>query len=193
MPITEKNCRPAVPKRKPALLSFILRRKPGMDHTHGLLDLGFMVLACRIGRSGVSTRKREGDGATPAARMAILGGYRNPARFGPRQGCGQLRPASPRIGWCDAPSHPAYNRPVKLPFRSGHESMIRTERQYDICLVLDWNIHPRSRNRGSAIFLHQTEEPSRPTAGCVALDPDDMRRLLPRLLVAGRRHILVRP
>lgn len=165
-----------------------VRRAPG-GGGRGLLAAGGAVVACMLGRGGVAVCKREGDGATPAARMTVLGGYRNPRRFRLSPGAGALVPADAGLGWCDAPEHPAYNRPVRLPFRYGHESMLRDDRLYDICLVLDWNIRPRARRRGSAIFLHLTNPEGTPTAGCIALEPGRMRILLPRLI--GRKIVVL--
>ena len=51
----------------------------------------------------------------------------------------------------------------------------------DIVGVLDYNIRPRVAGRGSAIFFHIAKDDLAPTAGCVALRPRDMERLLPRL------------
>jgi L,D-peptidoglycan transpeptidase YkuD (ErfK/YbiS/YcfS/YnhG family) len=47
--------------------------------------------------------------------------------------------------------------------------------------ILDYNMRPRVGRRGSAIFFHLARPDLSPTAGCVALHPADMRRLLPRL------------
>jgi L,D-peptidoglycan transpeptidase YkuD (ErfK/YbiS/YcfS/YnhG family) len=58
------------------------------------------------------------------------------------------------MGWCDAPADANYNRRVRLPFRAKHEKMLRDDRLYDVCIVLDWNIRPRRRNGGSAIYMH---------------------------------------
>jgi L,D-peptidoglycan transpeptidase YkuD (ErfK/YbiS/YcfS/YnhG family) len=66
--------------------------------------------------------------------------------------------------------------------------LARDDRQYDVLVVLDWNLGRRSLGRGSAIFLHQTASPSRSTAGCVALEPAALRRLLAR---CPRRAVLV--
>jgi L,D-peptidoglycan transpeptidase YkuD (ErfK/YbiS/YcfS/YnhG family) len=44
------------------------------------------------------------------------------------------------------------------------------------------------RGLGSAIFLHIAREGFAPTQGCVAIAPETMRRLLPRL---SRRAVLV--
>jgi len=85
-------------------------------------------------------------------------------------------------GWCDAPTHPAYNRPVRLPFAASHETMWRTDALYDICIVLDWNMEPgRARDRGSAIFAHLAKDGYRPTEGCIALARRDMVWLLARI------------
>jgi L,D-peptidoglycan transpeptidase YkuD (ErfK/YbiS/YcfS/YnhG family) len=160
-----------------------LVRAPGRAAHHGLLRTGSVVYRCRIGRSGISVRKREGDGATPAGMLPVLGGYRKPGLgFGPATR--RLRAITDDLGWCDAPKSPRYNRPVELPFAASHEKMLRPDRLYDVCLVLDWNVTRRARNRGSAIFLHLTRPDGGPTEGCIAIDPALMRRLLPRLLSA---------
>ncbi|MEM9277538.1 MAG: L,D-transpeptidase family protein, partial [Pseudomonadota bacterium] len=84
-------------------------------------------------------------------------------------------------GWCDDDQSANYNRPVKLPYKGSHEKMARTDRLYDVCIVLDYNIKPVKRGKGSAIFFHQTSKTLDPTAGCIAINPDDMRRMLPYL------------
>jgi L,D-peptidoglycan transpeptidase YkuD (ErfK/YbiS/YcfS/YnhG family) len=68
--------------------------------------------------------------------------------------------------------------------------MMRKDGLYDVCLVLDWNITARSRNRGSAIFMHLIRPGYEPTAGCVALHPRDMRRILPYLRKDTKIRIL---
>jgi L,D-peptidoglycan transpeptidase YkuD (ErfK/YbiS/YcfS/YnhG family) len=50
-----------------------------------------------------------------------------------------------------------------------------------MCLVLDWNIRPRLRGRGSAIFFHLARSGFTPTQGCVAVTARVMARLLPYL------------
>lgn len=165
-------------------------RAPGRKAHHALLRAGGAVYPCRMGRSGISVLKREGDGATPAGTLLVLGGYRKPG-FDFSAAMRRLAPAGPDLGWCDAPQSPRYNRPVRLPFKASHERMLRSDRLYDVCLVLEWNLARRARNRGSAIFLHLTRPDGGPTEGCIAIDPALMRRLLPRLL--GGAAVVVRP
>src|ERR687897_745864 len=88
---------------------------------------------------------------------------------------------SPTRGWCEVPNDRNYNRPVAIPYGASHERMLRDDRLYDACIVLDWNISPRRRGRGSAIFFHLARPGFTPTEGCVAVTLATMRRLLPKL------------
>ena len=128
--------------------------------------------------------KREGDGGTPVAAMRVLWGYFRPDKMARPTCRAPLRPLTTEFGWCDDASSARYNRLVRLPLAEGHEVMWRRDGLYDVVFVLDWNMSPRHAGRGSAIFLHCAKPGMPPTLGCVALRPDDMRRLLPRL---GRR------
>ena len=47
--------------------------------------------------------------------------------------------------------------------------MLSADDLYDACIVLDWNIRPRRRGRGSAIFFHLARPDFTPTQGCVAV------------------------
>jgi L,D-peptidoglycan transpeptidase YkuD (ErfK/YbiS/YcfS/YnhG family) len=167
-----------------------VRARPGKP-AQGWLRLGPHALPCALGRSGISAAKREGDGATPLARMRLLGGYFRTGQgrdIAPGRAGLPMRPIARDLGWCDAPQSPSYNRPVRLPFPAGHERMSRPDRLYDAVLVLDWNIRPRVRNRGSAIFLHLARPGFAPTEGCIAVS----RRTMSRLLAALRPGAAVR-
>jgi L,D-peptidoglycan transpeptidase YkuD (ErfK/YbiS/YcfS/YnhG family) len=161
-------------------MTLTVRARPGKP-TQGLLNWNGIVFPCALGRGGIRAIKREGDGATPLGSMPLLSGYFRKGRmFSPRS---KLPLASIRNndGWCDQPQDRNYNRPVKLPYAASAESMIRSDRLYDCCIVLDYNITPRRRGMGSAIFFHIAREGFLPTEGCVAVDPAVMRRLLPHL------------
>lgn len=160
----------------------ILAVRPSpLDRRRGILQAGPLRLACALGRSGTTIRKREGDGATPVAAMRFLSAYRRPGGAALPPVSLPVRRARGTDGWCDAPGHAAYNRPVLLPFPASAETMRRRDRLYDFVVVLDWNIAERRRGAGSAIFLHICAPGYRPTEGCVAISPADMRRLAPFL------------
>lgn len=144
----------------------------------GTATWGGLSFPCTLGRSGVTTTKTEGDGATPAGRFLIRRGLYRADRLD--------RPASPlpfttiseTDGWCDAPSDPAYNRPVTLPFAASHEVMWRDDHLYDVVVVLGHNDDPPQPGAGSAIFLHVAAPDYAATEGCVALSQSDLLKVL---------------
>lgn len=152
----------------------------------GRLHAGALALPCALGPAGITPLKREGDGATPAGRFRLVRAVWREDR-GPRPRTA-LALAAIRPGdlWCDDPRAALYNRPAQAPFRDGCERMIRDDRLYDVVITLDHNQRPRVRGRGSAIFFHLAREGFAPTQGCVAIAPEAMRRLLPRLRRAAR-------
>jgi len=158
-----------------------VRHRPGHKIHHGLLEFDDTAIPCFLGRSGISTNKCEGDGTTPAGIYRLLFGYYRKDRIRKPETLLPFNTIRPNQGWCDDPWSPNYNRLVRLPFNRSHEVMTRGDRLYDICIVLDHNIHPQIRGRGSAVFFHLSSVEHRPTEGCIAIDPDHMRFLLPLL------------
>jgi L,D-peptidoglycan transpeptidase YkuD (ErfK/YbiS/YcfS/YnhG family) len=57
--------------------------------------------------------------------------------------------------------------------------------------VLGHNDDPVIPGMGSAIFMHLADPQGRPTAGCVALKLDDLKRLLSRC--SPQTEIIIRP
>lgn len=165
---------------KPQTLKEIIVRPAPGDRCRAIVQAGSLRFPAALGRSGRSSRKREGDGATPIAAMRILFGYyRREKVSGPLLAQLPMAAIDATMLWCDAPDHANYNRPVRAPFKPSHEEMRRRDELYDICLVLDWNISSRRRNLGSAIFFHCAKPGYPPTQGCVAIAVRDMQRLLP--------------
>lgn len=165
----------------------LVRAAPGTG-SRAILQLGPLRIPAAIGRAGRTSRKREGDGATPIAAMALLSGFLRGDRVCMPPTALPLRRIGRSMLWCDQPDHTCYNRLVRAPFRRSHEEMHRADNLYDLCLVLDWNVTERRRHRGSAIFFHLARPGYEPTAGCIAVLRRDMIRLLPHL----RRGTVVR-
>lgn len=151
------------------------------NKTRALLQLGHLTFQAAIGRNGRTALKREGDGKTPITTMAALYGFHRGERMTALNTSLPMYRTRSNMLWCDAPTDPNYNRLVTAPFKASHEEMRRQDGLYDVCLVLDWNVTSRRRNLGSAIFMHMIRPGYEPTAGCVALHPRDMRRVLPHL------------
>lgn len=148
----------------------------------GRLVFDGLVLRCALGRGGVrpATEKREGDGATPAAILPLRRVLFRADRGAPPRCTVPVEPIAPEEGWCDDPSHPSYNRRLRLPCDASHERLWRDDHLYDVIGVLGWNDAPVERSRGSAIFLHLAWPDLRPTAGCIAVAERDLRMLLER-------------
>lgn len=167
---------------RPAALTWLrVHPLPGAP-TRGRLVAGAAVIPCALGRSGIRAVKREGDGASPRGAFRLRGGYFRPDRFGVRPASPlPLRAIRPDDGWCDAKTDRRYNCPIRLPSPTSAESMWREDGLYDLVLDLDHNRGPIRPGAGSAIFMHIAREGFKPTEGCVALRPADLRRLLRRL------------
>ena len=153
---------------------------PGAKSPQGFLEYAGNRLPCILGRGGIKADKREGDGATPAGAWPLRRVYYRPDRIAPPSTFLPVAPIRDNDGWCDDPADPLYNRPVPLPYRASAESMWRSDRLYDIIVVLGHNDEPVMPGLGSAIFMHLTDPQGRPTAGCLALELDDIKRLLLR-------------
>ncbi len=134
---------------------------------------------CALGYGGMRMDKREGDGATPVGRFPLRRVLYRPDRVSPPITALPVAPLSPGDGWCDDPTDPLYNRPVRLPYAGCRdERMWRADGLYDVVVVIGHNDDPVSPGMGSAIFLHVAKPDYRPTHGCIALARQDLLAIL---------------
>ena len=82
------------------------------------------------------------------------------------------------MGWCDDSTCKEYNKLVTTPFKYSYEKLSRKENVYDIVLVLNYNMSPTVKNKGSAIFIHVAKKNYRSTAGCVAIKKGELLNIL---------------
>ena len=141
---------------------------------------GLAPMRAIIGGAGLiaATAKREGDMATPVGRWALRHLYYRADLLGPVDAAIPACAITPQCGWCDDPAHHDYNRYVTLPFAASHEVMWRKDGAYDLVVTMGVNDAPPIAGRGSAIFLHCIAPGKTSTAGCVALERDDLLALL---------------
>ena len=66
-----------------------------------------------------------------------------------------------------------YNKLIKFPFKYSAEKLYITNNIYDIILVLNFNINPIIKNKGSAIFIHIAKKNYKSTEGCIAVSKKD--------------------
>jgi len=171
----------------------ILRLVPAVasgDHPTGLLYCDSEPLACAIGRGGMRSDKREGDGATPCGNFPLRRVFYRPDR-GPRPRTALPTEAlTESHGWCDAPGDPAYNTQVRLPYPGRSERLWRIDALYDLIVVIGYNDEPVVPGAGSAIFMHVAGPGLAPTEGCVALKKPELVQLLAALRLGDRIEIL---
>ncbi len=156
------------------------------DGTVGTLTVANREFACVLGKGGVVSAhaKREGDGATPAGTWKLRAGFWRADRLAKPGGPLDFQPIAPDMYWDDDPASPYYNT-LRRGAPPGHpERLHREDRVYDVVVPLGFNDDPVVPGRGSAIFLHMTKPARTPTAGCVALDPDDLLEFLALLPTA---------
>jgi L,D-peptidoglycan transpeptidase YkuD (ErfK/YbiS/YcfS/YnhG family) len=142
---------------------------------------GPLALPVALGRGGIKANKREGDGGTPRGvfRLKRLWWRSDRARRPPTRL--PVRPIRSDDGWCEDPRDRHYNEPMRLPANHPGDRLWREDRLYDFIIELDHNTRPRIAGRGSAVFVHVARPAFAPTAGCVALKTDALRRLIARV------------
>ena len=136
----------------------------------------FGPTSARIGRSGVSADRWEGDGSTPAGTFTLTEAFGN----GPDPGSGlPYRPVHDQDYWVGDSASPYYNTWQSGPpnGRFGYAEKLWTmPSSYRHAVVGDYNRTPVVPGRGSAIFLHVWNENA--TSGCVAIDLDRLVEIM---------------
>ena len=121
--------------------------------------------------------KVEGDGCTPQGSYSLRECYYRPDRLPSPITKLNIFQIKDNDGWVDDPNDINYNKHVKLPYNASHETLYRSDNLYDLFAVIGYNDDPVIPMKGSAIFFHVTNDFSA-TAGCVALNIDDLQYIL---------------
>ena len=85
------------------------------------------------------------------------------------------------MGWCDDPNSKDYNHLIRLPSKYSSEKLWLKENIYDIILIINYNLNPTIKYKGSAIFLHIAKKNYQSTRGCLAINKKDMRLLIRKI------------
>ncbi len=137
-----------------------------------------MALPVALGWGGIKANKREGDGGTPRGVFRLKRLWWRPDRMPRPLTHLSVRPITGADGWCEDPGDRRYNRPIRLAPGQPGDRLKREDALYDVIIELDHNTRPRIAGRGSAVFVHVARPGFAPTAGCIALKPDALRRLI---------------
>ncbi len=133
---------------------------------------------CAIGKKGIGNKKREGDKITPKGQYKIKFILYRRDRI--KKISTKLEKISIRknMGWCDDPKSKEYNKLIKLPFNFSHEKLYKKKNSYDVILVLNYNMRPTKKNKGSAIFIHVATRNFKKTDGCVAINKRSILKIV---------------
>ena len=138
----------------------------------------FPAFSGTIGTKGFASfgKKLEGDGKSPTGIFSLgtAFGY-NPSITTKMP----YRQATDDDFWVDDVRSADYNRWVRgRPQAASMEKMKREDGLYRHGIVIEYNMDPIVRGKGSAIFLHRWQEKGKSTRGCVAMPEDHILRLL---------------
>ena len=133
---------------------------------------------CAVGKRGISIKKKEGDFITPKGTFKIREIFYRKDRV--QNLITRLKKTVIRknMGWCDDPKSKKYNKLIYFPFKHSAEKFYRNDNIYDIILVLNFNMNPVKKNKGSAIFIHVAKKNFQPTQGCIALNKFELIKLV---------------
>ena len=149
----------------------------------GYLKYKDFKFKCALGRAGVGKKKIEGDNITPKGTFGIVKIYYRSDRIKKISSKYKLIKIIKTMGWCDDPKSRKYNQPIKLPSKYSHEILYRRDDIYDLILILNYNMKPTIKNKGSAIFIHVTKKNYKKTAGCIALKKADLLYLVKEIKI----------
>jgi L,D-peptidoglycan transpeptidase YkuD (ErfK/YbiS/YcfS/YnhG family) len=125
--------------------------------------------------------KREGDGCSPAGVFPITFAFGSAAKSEEPSIRLPYRQCTPTLRGVDDPASRYYNQVVDattvVPDWGTSEDMLRDDGLYRWGAFVAHNPDGRPA-AGSCIFLHLWRGPHSPTAGCTAMDEDNLRRLL---------------
>jgi L,D-peptidoglycan transpeptidase YkuD (ErfK/YbiS/YcfS/YnhG family) len=159
----------------------IIIRTAAGNRQRGWLWLHGRAIPVALGRGGILTDKREGDGATPRGVFhPIRLWWRDDRHARPRTAL-PVRRITAADAWSEDPADRRYNQPIRIANNEAGDRLMREDHLYDFIIEIDHNTRPRIPGRGSAVFLHLARDNFAPTAGCVGMTREAMLRLLARL------------
>ena len=147
----------------------------------GYLKYNDIKFKCALGKSGIGKKRIEGDNITPKGTFKIIKIYYRKDRIKKINSVFKIIEIKKDMGWCDDPESKKYNQLIKLPSKYRHEKLFRNDRIYDLMIVLNYNMSPVIKNKGSAIFIHIAKNNYNKTKGCIALKKKDLIEIISKI------------
>ncbi len=142
-----------------------------------------------MGKKGIGYKRKEGDLITPKGEYKIKYIMYRKDRVKKIKSKLKKVVIKKNMGWCNDPRSNKYNKLIKLPYNFGYEKLFRRENIYDIIVVLNYNMNPIIKNKGSAIFIHVAKKNFKKTEGCIAVKKIQLLKILKNLKIDGKVKI----
>ena len=140
-------------------------------------------IKCSIGKEGITRNKKEGDLKTPKGKFKLKLIFYRKDKIKILKTSLKKIAIQKNMGWCDDIKSKKYNKLISFPFKYSAEKLWREDNIYDVAIVLNYNLNPVKKNKGSAIFLHIAKKNYIPTKGCIAINRKDMLSLIANLKI----------
>ena len=147
----------------------------------GYLKYKNFKFRCALGKGGIKQKEREGDFITPKGKFKLIKIYYRSDRIKKINSTLKKIKIKKNMGWCDDPKSRKYNKLIRLPSKFSHEKLFREDHLYDLIIVINYNMNPIIKNKGSAIFIHLATRNYSPTSGCIGLKKKNMIELIKKL------------
>ena len=162
---------------------------------HILINKKYLIynqykVKCALGKRGIGLKKKEGDLITPIGLYKIKYILYRKDRIKKIQSKLKKVVIKKNMGWCDDPKSKKYNKLINFPYDYSFEQLFKKENIYDIILVLNYNMRPVKKNKGSAIFIHVAKKNYRRTQGCVAVKKSDLLKILKVIKISTKVKIV---
>ena len=120
---------------------------------------------CAIGKNDFSNKKKEGDKKTPAGVFTLGKVFYRKDKIKNLKTSLEKKVIKQNMAWCDDPNNKSYNKLI-LTSNKKKEKLYRKDNLYNIIVVINYNIRPTIKNKGSAIFIHLARKNYSGTMGC---------------------------
>jgi hypothetical protein len=147
----------------------------------GYLNYKNFKFRCALGKNGIKKKVKEGDFITPKGKYKLIKIYYRPDRIKKINSPLKKIKIKKNMGWCDDVNSKHYNKQIKINDKISHEKLYRKDSLYDILIVLNYNLNPITRGKGSAIFLHVAKKNYSKTQGCIALKRNELLNLVSKI------------
>ena len=148
-----------------------------VERNNGVWQIVLPEFDGSIGEKGFAPidDKREGDGKSPSGVFPLGIAFGYDASVETKM---PYRQATENDFWVDDANSEDYNKWVKgEPNAASWEKMKREDDQYKYGVVIEYNMHPIVKGKGSAIFLHEWNDGDS-TLGCVSISEEMILKIL---------------